>query len=145
MLLGDEVASDVASLFDGQAKAGHHGHLLHNHFVAVVRTSGMVEVEDERKIVLRVILGAQILLFERAVGTRSDSRIQYPANQIIVVVLFTYPRKVGREVAADEIGALSDGVARFATPLFKQHFAVGGACPGLCLGSSGPVMADCQM
>ena len=124
VLLGDQIAGDVARVLDAQAQIGHDGGLLHDQFVAVVGTAGVVQIEDERQIVLGVIFRAQIALLERAVGAGALARIVNPANQVIVVVLFADAAQVGREGAAHHVRAFADRMAGQAAARFEEHLAV---------------------
>ena len=124
VLLRDQEAGDVARIFNRQAQAGHDRHLLDDQLVPVVRAARMIEVKHKWQVVLGVIFRAQILLLERAVGTRARSRIQDPADQIIVVVLLADARKVRGEISADHIRAFADRVAGLAAARFKQRLSV---------------------
>ena len=91
----------------------------------------MIQVENERQIVLGVILGAQVFLFEWGIRARPRARIQNPANQIIVIVLLADSGKIGREISADHVRAFADRMAGFAAALFEQFFSVRGVSWGL--------------
>jgi len=81
VLLSEQEAGDVARIIHRQAQAGHDGHLVYDKFVTIVRASRMILVKHKREVVLRVILRAQVLLFVRTVGARSNPRVQDPRTR----------------------------------------------------------------
>ncbi len=119
MLLREQEAGDVAAVVNRKTEAGHHRHLLHDKLMTIIRASRMIEVKDEREIMLGVILGAQVLLLRWTVGARSNTRIQDPANQIIVVVLLPYSGQVRGKISANHVRSFANRMAGFATALFE--------------------------
>ncbi len=129
MLQGDEIARDVAGILDAQAQAGHDRGLLHDELVAIVGASRMIEVEDERQIVLGVVFGTKIALFEGAIGARALARIVHPTHQVIVIILFADAAQIGGKRSTDHAGAFAHGMAGEATTRFEEILAMLRHCP----------------
>ncbi len=126
VLLGDQEAGDVARICVGKAQAGHDGGLLDEKFVAVVGAARVIEIEDVREIVFRVIFRAEILFLVGAVGARALARIVDPADQIIVIFFFADAAEVRCERTADGVRAFADSVAGEAAAFIEQVLAVCG-------------------
>jgi len=58
----DQIAGDVFRILGGEAHAGHHGHVLHFQFMAVVRAAAVLKVKNKRKALLFVVFGTDVLL-----------------------------------------------------------------------------------
>ena len=55
MLQGHQIAGHVARVLDAEPQARHHGRLLHDELVPIVGTARVVQIENERQVVLGVI------------------------------------------------------------------------------------------
>ena len=128
-------------ILDAQPQAGHDGGLLHDQFVAVVGAARMIEIEDERQVVLGVIFRAEIALLERAVGARALARVVHPADQVIVVVLFADAAQIGREGAADHVRRLRQSNGRPGSRAIREAPCRARRRPEPAWASAGPVSA----
>ncbi len=126
LLQRDQIAGDVFGIRGGKPEAGHHGHVLYLQFVAVVRAPAVVQVKDVGQALLFVILGADVLLFIRAVRTCALTRVVDPAHEVVVAVLLTHTREIGGKSSALQLVAFADGVAGEAAARFEQLFSVSG-------------------
>src|SRR5258708_21442862 len=126
LLQGDQIAGDVLRILGRKPEAGHHSHVLYLQFVAVVRAPAVVQVKDVGQALLFVILGADVLLFIRAVRTRALARVLDPAHEVVVAVLLTHTREIRGKSSALQLVAFADGVAGEAAARFPQLFSLSG-------------------
>src|SRR5580658_47375 len=109
--LRHQIRGNVFGILRRQAQAGHHCHVLHLQFMAVVRTAAVVEVELVGKALLGVIFGANVFLFVRTVGASALACVVNPAHQIIVISFLADAGQIRGEGAALRLIAFSNGVA----------------------------------
>ena len=114
-------------------QAGHHRHVLHLQFVAVIRAPAVFEIELVGKPLLRVILRADIFLFVRTIGTRALARVMNPADQVIVIRFFADAAQIRGKRSTMHLIAFANGVASEASARLKQFFSVFGV-PRLMFG-----------
>src|SRR5437763_462039 len=81
-------------------------------------------VEDERKIVISVILRRQIAVLARAVGCPAIARVINPADYVIEVRLLTNFRQVRRKVSAHVLAVLVNRVAGHAAARVEKLAAM---------------------
>ncbi len=79
-LLGHQVAGDVLRVFDAQAQARHHRHVLDLQFVPIVGQCAVLEIKDVRQTFFRIVLGADVFFLQRAVRARTLPRVVDPAD-----------------------------------------------------------------
>src|SRR3989338_2121198 len=131
LLLGHQVAGDVAGVFPGEPPAGHHRAGLELEQFAVVRAGGVVGVEDEREPAPGVVVGSEVAFLLGAVGAGALARIVNPAHQEVVVRLLAHAAQVGGEGAADGVLAFAERVAGQAAAGLKKLLAARGGAAGL--------------
>src|SRR5579859_2344344 len=133
LLQGNQVAGHILGILRRKPQAGHDGHVLNLQLVPVVWAPAVVQVKYVRETFLCVILGADIFLFEHAIGASTFTSVVNPADEIVVVVLFADASKIGRESSPLHLGAFSDGVTGKTAARLKQFFTVRGVS-GLMFG-----------
>ena len=84
----------------------------------------VVQIENVRQTLLRVVFRTDVLLLVRTVGTGALARVVHPAHQIVVVVFLADAREIGGEGSALHLVAFADGVAREAAARFEQFLAM---------------------
>src|SRR5215469_15474046 len=89
LLLRDQIGRYVLCVLGSQAEAGHHRHVLHLQFVAIVGALAVVEIELVGKSLFGVILRTDIFLLVRTVGTGAFAGVVNPANEVVVICLLT--------------------------------------------------------
>ena len=126
-----------------QAQARHHGHVLHLQFVAVVGAPAVLQVENEGQALLRVILGADVLLLVRAVGTRALAGVVNPANQIIVIRLLAHASEICGETCRPASDRLRRWSGRRGSRAFRTVPCRGRRCRASAWAGRS-VKPDCQ-
>src|SRR5690242_19515313 len=91
--------------------------------MTVVRALRVLQVEDIGQVVPLVIGLGEILLFERTIRRRALSRVVHPADEVIVIGLFTFTAQVRRECPALLLPAFAHRVARHTAARFERLFA----------------------
>ena len=110
-LLRQQISRNVFRVFWSESQVRHDGHILHLQFMPIIRTPAMLQIELVGKSLLGVVLGPNVLLFIRTIGSRTLPRIVNPAHQVVVVRLLADARQVRRESSAHGLAALANGVA----------------------------------
>jgi len=94
--------------------------------VAVVRALAVLQIEDVGQTFFRVILGTNIFLFQRTVGSRALARIVHPSHQVIEIRFLSNAGKIRGESATLHLIAFANGMAGHTASRLKQFFTVFG-------------------
>src|SRR5208282_3925054 len=131
VLLGHQVAGDVAGFLNGKPEAGHDGGELDLQFMFAVGGAGVVQVKDEGLAEFRVVLRGQVLPSDRIVGAGALAGAVDPADQVIVVFLFADTGKIGGKLRAVRLVPFPDGMAAEAAARFAGGLALYRVAGGL--------------